>query len=1117
MTPANNTTTCSTYGTHIPFNTTMTSPNVAASAKNGTAPAKPAFGTSKVLYIGKDRHPLTIQSLVPVSAPTFMKQSGFHSLVSTLRSHAAAYPSVDLMAAIADELPINTASASNEASIICESIRRAPFDVNNLNPCAFFDDGGSRITTTVPFDPAQRPPNVVFVNFSCTIRCATIDTRIQQPDYSFNFSLKLPQTLQPQIQQTSKQPQQTQQPQHQKKAPQQDANGDGDEDALHGDDNDTNQDKQAEGKDLDEAEDNTGEEDVFKMLLQSLKASKTEISEESLKDAYRTLVSSVTTTPPSKKQRTNSHQSDHSSGVILNLQKHYSSDGSSLGSGASSVPQGTPLDAFNSPKMSKLVSRGSKTVSGDVYTFCGPLNFADSQEMFDLVFGPNPIMLQVTKFTLLNNGSHRSTGPTSISDSASTAQQFHEFVQRCHFDIFVALCESDYVGIVDSHSAQKATQEVCRKLQSLHQKFQAKSGRNQWITLHLADLYNKYLSFVASLSPTASSWSIVLCKCYYDALIPELKEKMEENNFIMPDMTSLGTKDSQIQALRSVRQSAVTAYDNLQSEKKRIMNLVQPQNQNRQQQQSAYYYSTNKSAVDTYQIQQNTSAPYQQYPETSDANYIGNQQNTNPSAPIFQYNPSQSMSQAETTIRNNLPQADQLQQNFHNQNQQQQQRTSIQNLPSRVGSDGKSYPYNPQEPHILSDYPIGFRGCYGCGNPNHWKFRTECPLRNDPTARKRFWRNLWIHRPHTKRRPDTSAPNSPALPPPSTQQSAPIHYHSNQTNPSPPLSSYNGSTQLQPEGILKNGLGRGKHVNTPAWMQSQQDNTFNQYQSSAPPSLPPLPPAPQNNVQQEPPNKVIFTQESANNTHTPLWITTAHLLQHQQGPTTRPMPLDLDNGLPGITMKFGKDRNAPGASFLCHLDTCAGMSTGRLDVHKCIATRFPSIVAEWIEYTDDNPFDPIKLDCAVEDLGTNAEGYGHLTHIVRYYTPYTYEDGSRVILSFGLGKSVSVNAIIDLTDIRKWKGDLLFSSNKFVAFNLRTEWQMVYRSAGSIFAPPDFNPDSDFARPNSDSPSVGFRHTVDNDNVNGATDNLESGKVVDSHEDGTFCRKVDLQHIINRE
>ena len=1136
-TPAFNTTFSSTYRNNLlSHSSTMTSPNIIANAKAGGQQPSPAFGTSKVLYIGKERHPLTIQSLVPVSAPTFMKQSGFHSLVSTLRSHAAAYPSADLIAAIAEELPINTASASNEASIICDTLRRAPFDVNNLQPRAFFDDGGSLITNAVPFDPALRPPNVAFVNFNCTIRCVTIDPRIQQPDYSFNFSLKLPQTLQPQTQPqqgNSSQPQQSAQQQQGKRKLTKnddlsDSDSDEDDDDYDADDQDIGEQDTVEDG-VDNAEENLSQPNILQTLMQSVKSTNSNVDDDTLKEAYRVFVSSISSTPKQKKQRIQPQSQDHSAGVILNLQKHYGGDSSSLGSAGSSVPQGTSLDAFTSPKMSKLVSQTNKSATGNVYTYCGPLNFADSQEMFDVVFGPTPVMLQITNQANSNSGSQHSSGLSGAPNSAKPAQQFHEFVQRCHFDIFVALCESDYVGIVDSHSAQKATQEVCRKLQGLRQKFQAKSGRNQWVTLHPADLYNKYLSFVASLPPTASSWSIVLCKCYFDALIPELKEKMEENNFVMPDMTSLTGKNNQIQALRSVREAAITAYDNLQTERKRIMNLVQP-SQNHQRQQthnSAYYYSTNQPQEQEQYNQFAPPDPTQTHLNTVSHNQGNGTYNTQPHSQLFQFGASQSTSQAETTIRNHLQPSGQ---NHHVSQQLQQQhgRVSIQQLPSRVGSDGKSYPYNPQEPHILSDYPIGFRGCYGCGDPNHWKFRTECPLRNDPTARKKFWRNLWIHRPHTKRRPNNSAPNSPAPASPAPQPHSQINYYSNNITQPPPLPPANAfaspqrhnvnGQELPQEGILRNGVGRGRHVNTPAWLQPSSQPGSLQQQHLSPP--PPLPPQPQHQTQlQQTTNHVTFVQEEPTSDHNPLFVTTATLLQHNPGSSARPMPLDLDNGLPGITMKFGKNRDAPTTSFLCHLDSCAGMSTGRLDVHKCIATKFPSIVAEWIEYT---AFDPIKLDCAVEDSGRIQSEYGHLTHIVRYFTPYTHNDGSPVFLSFGLGKSVSVNAIIGLTDIRRWKGDISFYTNKFTAYDLRTEWKLIYKSANNIFAPPNFDPEQDFIRPNSASQTHQFTHSIEDDNLktvngNAAGHSLEPSKVVDSHEDGTFRRTVDLRHLITQE
>ena len=46
-----------------------------------------------------------------------------------------------------------------------------------------------------------------------------------------------------------------------------------------------------------------------------------------------------------------------------------------------------------------------------------------------------------------------------------------------------------------------------------------------------------------------------------------------------------------------------------------------------------------------------------------------------------------------------------------------------------------------------------------------------------------------------------------------------------------------------------------------------------------------------------------------------------------------PMPLDVDNGLPGIELWFG-DTEKGEVGVLCHLDTCAAMSTGNLRVYK---------------------------------------------------------------------------------------------------------------------------------------------------------------------------------------
>ena len=70
------------------------------------------------------------------------------------------------------------------------------------------------------------------------------------------------------------------------------------------------------------------------------------------------------------------------------------------------------------------------------------------------------------------------------------------------------------------------------------------------------------------------------------------------------------------------------------------------------------------------------------------------------------------------------------------------------NLSFRVGSDGKSYPYNPDDPSFLSSFSIVFKGCFKCGKIGHW-IRDKCPMSNinDRKVLDAFCKELRIHRP----------------------------------------------------------------------------------------------------------------------------------------------------------------------------------------------------------------------------------------------------------------------------------------------------------------------------------------------------------------------------------
>ena len=102
---------------------------------------------------------------------------------------------------------------------------------------------------------------------------------------------------------------------------------------------------------------------------------------------------------------------------------------------------------------------------------------------------------------------------------------------------------------------------------------------------------------------------------------------------------------------------------------------------------------------------------------------------------------------------------------------------------------------------------------------------------------------------------------------------------------------------------------------------------------------------------------------------------------------TPPMPLDVDNGLPGVEMWFGRNKSSEGGMF-CHLDSCAVINTGNLHVHKWLITTYLHLVIEYIQYDDTNPFQPFKLACVVRDHEMIDSMHGKLTTIVRYWLRY---------------------------------------------------------------------------------------------------------------------------------
>ena len=89
----------------------------------------------------------------------------------------------------------------------------------------------------------------------------------------------------------------------------------------------------------------------------------------------------------------------------------------------------------------------------------------------------------------------------------------------------------------------------------------------------------------------------------------------------------------------------------------------------------------------------------------------------------------------------------------------------------------------------------------------------------------------------------------------------------------------------------------------------------------------------------------------------------------------------------------------------------------------------------------------MSLNCAVEDIKTAESNAGKLTAMVTYFTRYMDISSWPVVISFGLGHDVAVNAIVGKPTLKSWKGCIDFSSDTFTSEELKLTFSIDYKMA----------------------------------------------------------------------
>ena len=159
------------------------------------------------------------------------------------------------------------------------------------------------------------------------------------------------------------------------------------------------------------------------------------------------------------------------------------------------------------------------------------------------------------------------------------------------------------------------------------------------------------------------------------------------------------------------------------------------------------------------------------------------------------------------------------------------------------------------------------------------------------------------------------------------------------------------------------------------------------------------------------------------------------------------MPMDLDKSLPGVVIWIVKTNNDDTIRFLDHANTCATRNKGNVLFHEYIIKKNPSLVIEFIQYNNAEPFDPILLQCAVTDLVKSENKYWKLTAILCYWNPYTLNDGNLVLLSFGIEAGVTLRSIIGLPKTIQRGCMINLRNGKWIAPEIETVFPLIFEES----------------------------------------------------------------------
>ena len=136
-------------------------------------------------------------------------------------------------------------------------------------------------------------------------------------------------------------------------------------------------------------------------------------------------------------------------------------------------------------------------------------------------------------------------------------------------------------------------------------------------------------------------------------------------------------------------------------------------------------------------------------------------------------------------------------------------------------------------------------------------------------------------------------------------------------------------------------------------------------------------------------NNVVAPENNTSNNNINHWILPILVGVHIFNVVGRnPMTININNNLPCVDFKLGKN-NIATSSLRMFVYSDAAMNSSNLNYHRSIMSRFPDVVAEYIDYGPGTKDELVQLKVAVTRSTVERQfNDDRLSAITRYRTPF---------------------------------------------------------------------------------------------------------------------------------